>query len=233
MISVPVVVLTNDNHLWCLRPFMHQFRKYWPDQEVTVYGFAKPEFTLLPTFSFVSIGRQMPAIQWSNALMSVLQRIGNDFFVLMLEDYWLTDRVDEECVEAAVAFTKERIGVLRVDLTADRVSFQHQDAGTYRGYEMVRSNAHAAYLMSFQAGVWDRNMLRQALVPNESPWDTEIQGTIRIRYKKWGIYGTRHHPIKYQPCVRRQGISMKFFNKLPAEDQDMLRWIIPDRIAWF
>ena len=88
--TVPITVLTNDKHLWLLDGFQYLWNKYC-GLPVTIYGFATPN-NLQPNFNFVSLGEQLPAEKWSNGLLKMLDMIEDDYFILMLEDFWLCEK---------------------------------------------------------------------------------------------------------------------------------------------
>lgn len=117
-----IVVLTNDKHLWLLRPFAYLFNQFW-GAAVTVAGYGRPEFELPDNFSFVSIApHNYPANRWSDGLIWVLNHMTRSHVILMLEDYWLNAPVNEGCVAMMFRYAWQNPDVLRIDLTADRVT---------------------------------------------------------------------------------------------------------------
>ena len=123
MSNYRVVVSTCDKYLPYLKPFIHQFNMYWSkDQQVLVAGFTRPDFDMPRNFHFHSIGRQedYPIEKWSDSIIKLLHYIPDETIVFMLEDYWLTDKVDVEGVQLLVNYAREHQEVVRIDLTPDR-----------------------------------------------------------------------------------------------------------------
>ena len=96
---IPITVLTNDNHLWLLNGFQYLWNKYC-GLPVTIYGFSEPD-NLSPSFNFRSLGEQLPASQWSDGLLRMLDDIDSDLFILLLEDYWLYEQVERNRIYKA------------------------------------------------------------------------------------------------------------------------------------
>lgn len=55
------IVLVADKYLWCLRPFMHLWRKYC-GLPALIAGFTPPPFPLADGFTFHSIGARKSEI---------------------------------------------------------------------------------------------------------------------------------------------------------------------------
>jgi hypothetical protein len=223
VIDVPVIVLTSDQYLWALRGFSLLFNRYWGEhQPVQVFGFRAPDFELPSNFSFRSIAPiNYPKRRWSEGLFRALSILGSRYALLMLEDYWLRAPVDIDVIDASYVAIETRSDILRVDLSADRVSKAHQNYAAGRRsdsskFKIIRSSNKAPYLMSFQAAIWDVSLLQQALRPEESPWEAEVNGSKRLYAKPSPlILGTDAHPLKYTPVLRhhRPGINLKGFDR--------------------
>lgn len=185
-----VIVLTSDKYLHALKPYAWLFNKYWSaEQEVLVAGFTPPRFALPKNFSFHSIGKfaDYPVGRWSDALIKLLEEIPDEAFVLMLEDYWISRAVDVRGVQMLYDYACQFGYVLRLDLTTDRL-FAHgprypgdiPDYGQLGHLDLIRSEPTSQYHMSMMTGVWRRDNLLKVLVPDESPWQVELDGTRRV-----------------------------------------------------
>lgn len=228
-----VTVYTNDNSLWLLNGFQYLFKKYWSsDTKVRVVGYSKPNKGLLQkNFYFHSIDRRnYAASEWSTGVIKSLDTFienGEEFFIFMLEDYWLSETVQQANLSILLEFMKQQPrNVLRLDLTSDRC--QHSRYITDRkiiqnDIEVVRTSSNAPYQMSFQAGIWNIKLLREVLRPFESPWQSEIEGSKRLAEagEKYVVLGTTSPPLRYQPVYRSKRVSVDI-SKLNNEDQKMI-----------
>lgn len=199
----PIVTLVSDKYLWALRPFAHQFNKYWSkDLEVKIVGFSLPPFSLPENFSFVSLGKMedYPAEKWSDALIKFLtSEFLSPHFILMLEDYWLARPVDTRAIDLLGEYMSSHPEVLRVDITADRLyAGGMEDYGYCEYLDLIRSSPQSQYHMSLQAGIWNRDLMLRYLRRGENPWEFELNGTSRLSGDPQVlVLGTRQRPVRY------------------------------------
>lgn len=226
-----VTVYTNDKNLWLLQGFQHLFKKYWsPSQKVRVVGYSQPKNgTLLDNFYFVSIdSRNYPVSDWSTGIMRSLElflKAGEEFIIFMLEDYWLMEPVNLVALRTLTEYMYDQSrNILRMDLTSDRCQHRRYALGTNKigDLELVRTSADSPYQMSFQAGIWNIQLLLEILRPYESPWQSEIAGSKRLAglgNNEYLVYGTHSCPVRYQPVYRTKRASVDI-SKLAPEDHD-------------
>lgn len=196
------VVLTSDKGNWAIPGFLHQWNKYC-GQSITIVGFTPPACKC----DFVSLGKfeDYPVEKWSNGLSKALDVLGEDHIMLMLEDYWLIRPVDWRLVNGCYEwFKKFHPDALRFCLTSDRLYTKDVSDAGYIDWIDVIEAGHDGYQVSFQASIYNAAQLRRILVPGETPWQVEIQGTGRLErlnpYPR--VFGTRQWLIRYQVMVR-------------------------------
>lgn len=234
MLNVPVVVLTNDKHLWCLKPFSYCFNTFWDHRQIVdVWGFNAPKRKLPSNFVFHSIGRQnYPVNKWTNGLAQVLRQLTCRHFILLLEDYWFTHKVNQQVVHEVVRIaneTNER--VLRIDLSADRFSKRHYHVQDYDGFKLIGTRANSLYQMSYQAAVWNRELLLEVLVMGETPWQSEVEGTKRLAKRTdLLVWGTNAQPLKYIPAVRSHKRGLQHMQRMPEPHRTRLQRFLPKGI---
>ncbi|MCK4816952.1 hypothetical protein KA005_14380 [bacterium] len=227
-----VTVYTNDKNLWLLSGFQYLFKKYWSaKEEVRYVGYAPPgNGTLTGEFTFVSIARRnYPASEWSTGILRSLDKFiedGEEFMIMMLEDYWLIEEVNVEVVADLCNFMDEQPRkILRLDLTADRCTRRRYSTNFAKvgDTQIIRTSADSPYQMSYQAGIWNLKLMREILQPYENPWQSEVAGTKRLEAAgdKYTVLGTTSPPVRYQPVYRSKRCSLDI-SKLPTEDHDMM-----------
>lgn len=203
-----IIVMTSDKSQDAMLPgFAHLFNKYWYKyQPVTVCGFTKPNLTLPKNFAYVSLGNfsDYPAQRWSNALLQVLDRVAEEHFILMLDDYWLFRHVDIPGVGILYDYMRQFRYVLKTDLCLDRMG---ADWGRYiQGFntygvaghlDLIHSPAGSNYQMSLWGGMWNRDLMRQFIVPYETAQQIELNGTHRVNAagNNVVVLGTRQAPV--------------------------------------
>lgn len=221
-----VIVMTSDKYLPALRPFAHLFNKYWSkDIDVLVAGFARPQFDLPENFKFASLGKQeqFPFHMWSDALMKVLDKIKDEAFILMLEDYWLTRHVNLEAVGILYRYAIQFKYILKMDLTGDRLYAHGADLtyDTVSYLDLVKSMPGSPYHMSLMTGVWRKDNLRRVLKRDESPHDLELVGTTRASHMQdLVVLGTRQWPVRHTLGLRGGDHTKLNLTELKKKDVD-------------
>jgi hypothetical protein len=218
MSNYRVIVSTCDKYLPYLKPFIHQFNKYWGnEQRVLVAGFTQPDWDMPNNFRFHSIGKMKdyPIDKWSDSIIALLRYITDDVVVFMLEDYWLTRQVDIEGVQLLVDYARTHTEVVRIDLTSDRYDTMRNHP-EYKGLydykmgklghlDLVRSPNGAPYSLAMITSVWRKDNILKVLEPGWNPWQVEIEGTRNV-YKhgdEMCVIGTENNPVPHCVGIRR------------------------------
>lgn len=226
------IIMTSDKYIQAVRPFMYLWNKYFqPDfkQDNVICGFTPPDFELSPNFRFYSIGKfaDYPVNRWSDALISVLDEVADDVFLLVLEDYWLTRQVDTRAVKILYDYMRQFRYVLKIDLCGDRLYAMGADLnyGKVGHLDLIKSMPGSPYHMSLMGGLWSRDLLKKVIVPNETPWDIEISGTVRLsRYDSdILVLGTRQWPLRHTLAFRGGDAQKLLLDELQPKDVSELR----------
>lgn len=225
---IKVVVLTSDSYVWAVEPFSYLFQKYWSElQPVIVAGFSRPQFVLPSNFYFHKIDSiPYPAEKWSDALINVIDTaITDEYFILMLEDYWLTRTVDHRGVMACVEYMMARPNVLRFDLTSDRLYAGGAfDVEAWGSYDIIETPADTPYQFSTQAAIWSKTLMRQLLVPGRTGWETEIYTAPPADMR---VLGTRQMPVRYANAILKGKLDWGQINTINRYDREYVTRRIP------
>jgi hypothetical protein len=77
--------------------------------------------------------------------------------------------------------------------------------------------------MSYQAAIWNRDLLLEILVPKETAQESEVNGTKRLRGRDdIKVLGTLERPLVYQPVYRAHRNRMQL-DKIPAGQLNAMR----------
>ena len=228
--NIPLFVITSDKYLGALKGFSYLFNKYWGrDQGVIVAGFQAPDFLLPDNFHFHSLGdmADYPVGKWSNALIKLLHDYSKvEVFGLMLEDYWISRPVDRNAISILYWYMKQFKYVLKMDLCADRLyAAGATDYDNCGHLDLMRSDPASQYHMSLMTGLWNRELMLRYLIPDESPWDVELQGTPRVREDAGEVLvlGTRQWPIRHILAHRRGDPSEMSLDGLKLNDIEYMQ----------
>lgn len=119
-------------------------------------------------------GRVMP---WGNRLRLCLKNIDTKYVVLLLDDFYPLERVDQPRIEQCISWMNKNPNI--AVFTFNSVPRENIRDGKFPGFE--KRPRDGEYRFNCQPAVWRRERLIEFLKPKESPWDWEIIGSIRSR----------------------------------------------------
>ena len=224
-----VFIRTCDARLPALRVMLHLINRHWyPNPEVVVGGYARPDWPLPPNVIFHSLGenRDYPVGRWSNATAKLLHEVPDEVFVLLLEDFWPTRDVDGRAIDILADYARQFTYVARIDLTGDRLYAGGADLnyGHVAHLDLIKSMPGSPYHLSLMGGIWRREHLLRHLTPNWSPWDCELQGTTQLSHDQQVIVlGTRQWPLRHTLAFRAQEPGRVLTDELDLADLAELR----------
>lgn len=204
--TVRIFILTSDVTLWALRGCLWLLDRYWPQHPpVLVGGYTPPAWPLPAGVRFLSLGAfaDFPAGRWSDGLHAFLQGQSDDIICWHMDDFWLVRPVDDAGVRLLYQHLQGNPHLARIDLTTDRLyAANMQAAGPLGHLHLVSTPPATPYQLSFQAGLWRREALRQYLVLGESAGETEIRGSLRMTHAAANVLGTVEAPVAYKIVVQ-------------------------------
>lgn len=142
------------------------------------------------------------------------------------EDYWLRDRVLlTPLLDIYNWLMSVDMPVLRFDLSLDRASKKHArqfPAPVRPKNTVIETPPNSAYQMSYQAGLWNVDLMLKFLVKNEDPWKSEIEGSKRLKGRRdIIILGSTLRIMNYRPVYRSKKSKLDL-SSLPYEVKDLI-----------
>lgn len=231
-----LVITTCDKYHHHLRVMLHQLQKYWrPLPDITIVGFKHPEFALPDGVEFYSVGdvSDYPINRWTDAVIAYLRtRPLDEVFVLALDDYYLVRPVDNRMVVVLRDYMRQFGYVIKMDLAEDRLhaygtdleygEINYEDGGHI---DLIKSDPKSQYHASLWPGLWRNEHLLRLLLPGQTPWQVEIDGTVRLRNMTDVIVlGTKQSIVEICLGARGgNGAGEMSISGLKVEDQDELK----------
>jgi len=218
--QLPIVVLTCDKYDWLLSGFAYLFNRYWhtPDQPVIVAGFRQPPCALPANFKFQPIAAT-ETLSWCEHIRKFAVQLP-DYFVLLLDDYWLCQPVEptklHRLLDTFIARKSDK-----ADLSGNTVSFGADSLPGSK--EFVIAHQHAKYRTSTQPAIWTKRYLLRHTTQRRSIWDFERLSGREARNDGAEIiaYNQALVPVYSYANVCRKG----------KADPRHIRYIKPDDIA--
>jgi len=233
--EIKEIVACSDKYRWALQPYIYLHNKYWSElQPAMVALYTPPEFTLPRNFRAKSIAiPEYPKEKWADGVMKFLADFNEDFFILMLEDYWLTRTVNHEAINCLADYMDNHRDVIRMDLTSDRqYAGNMRDVDTWGHYDIIEAR-HSQYQMSLQAGIWNKllfgNVISRLGENFRSAWDVELNGTTVIDTLGYRVLGTRQQPIRYCNGMNNAISDKANFSGLSDVDINEIKMMIPKK----
>lgn len=192
--SCTIVVSSCDSYedAWC--PFFTLFKKQWPlcpfpivlNTESKEYQFEGLDISIKKLY------KSNESIGWSHRLKKVLSEIDSEYVIMLLDDFFLEDLVNEavinQCIEWMCADPKIAVFYF---MPSSQVGSKD---GKYDGFALMPQNAR--YRLNCQAALWRRNFLIKCLRDHENPWQFETWGSVRSRRYSEEFYAISDPKLK-------------------------------------
>lgn len=176
--QVALIVHTCDRYQLLYKGFAYFFKKYW-DWAIPVNCYIATEEVDANLADFKNIKSGKGA--WSDRLRNLLDQIEEDYVLYFQEDMWLNRPVSKAFIEELIKKTIQNKW-LQVKLNSSDVFITESTNQYIAGFNVAHiNNKSSKYLMSHQVTLWNKQFLKEQLLPNEDPWRNERRGTARLK----------------------------------------------------
>ena len=179
-----ILVNSCDNYEDCWMPFFKLLKKYWPERKFPIILNTESkkfdyEDMKITTFNIPEKFKEKN-FSWSKRLKNVLQRIDSKYIIFMLDDFFITDYVDNKEIDKVINWMEndKSIGVFSF-YPVEQNKFEDYKDRKYKKY--VLRNRKGPYRYNCQIAVWNRKFLISCLRNYESPWEWELMGNVRSK----------------------------------------------------
>lgn len=177
-------------------PFFTLVKRHWPDFDYRVYLCTDSKQFFFEGFDIFCPLKMRDGSTWSENLMALLELVGEEYVLLMLDDFWLKADVDVNRLHRYEQMMKEdqNIGFIclvhQLEPSADNpISLDYP--------ELIKYGSQTLYRVTTQAGLWRRDYLLSLLRRHESAWWFEMFGSKRSRRSKYRSYAVRESIFDY------------------------------------
>lgn len=167
--DVTVLMLTCKKFEQCWEPFFILFKKYWPNCPFElIMGTDSGNYDKIKT---IEVGEDLG---WIKNCLYILKKIKSKKVIIFFEDFLPCEPFNSKRIEELVQISiNNNIGCLRLQPCPGPTIDWEKDTSL----GVLEKNA--PYRFSWQTAIWDREFLISLLDPNETPWQTEINGSKR------------------------------------------------------
>lgn len=157
--------------------------KYWPDRPKTYLANSE----LNPEYTGVEIINAGPNSEWSKKVQIALDRIETPYVLLLLEDFFITEYVDNKKIEEAIQLI-EKDGILFYQLLVQLIKQTWEKGTPYKDNRNIKViPPNKKYGINLQAAIWNKDFLKKTVgSENYNAWEFEVKqlGTDNYNSKK-------------------------------------------------
>ncbi|WP_277235154.1 hypothetical protein [Phocaeicola salanitronis] len=180
-----ILVNTCDRFEDCWQPFFKLWSIYWKDCTGRIYlnteykDYSYPGINIIPVKGCAAhhIPRNQ-RISWSICLRWALESINTDIVLYMQEDYFLTNKVDNEKVEYYVSLMENNPDITCIQLTSEGIPATNKSSID----QLYHSDNNYFSYVSCQASLWRKDVLLKLIRDYETAWNFEWWGSKRAKY---------------------------------------------------
>ena len=180
--EIPVILHSMDSYSKFWNPWYHLFNLHCKNHGPIIFLSEEKEPDFVNDVTHIKTGEG----EWGERLLIALEQIESEFVFYMQEDFWcikdfeLTDNILEMFEEYKMdqLHIKENINLIKTIKIKDNLLKFAQDS---------------EYTQNHQFGLWRKNKLKDNVLPNENPWENEINGSIRLNKNPHNIYLLDYH----------------------------------------
>jgi hypothetical protein len=170
-----VIVNSCDKYEEAWGPFFSLMRKYWRNLCFEIVLNTETKQYHREDIKITCINSPAEAKTWGARAKYVLQQIKTPYVIILLEDFFLQDYVNNDEIESCISKMDSNPNI--AVFYFKKITGFDEISEEYPEYILMKENKQ--YKLNCQAAMWRRKVLIDLLDENESPWDFESFGQIR------------------------------------------------------
>ncbi len=185
--------LDDYSDLW--DPFFSIFFRYWPDCPYPVYLMSNSKRYNHDRVTTVNVGGGKV---WGTNVKKAMAQIPTPYILFLLEDIFLCERVDTARIQQIIDYvTKEDAAC--VYLVPD--PYPNEEYPNTIGLSAIKKGTK--YRLSLRPAIWNKKVFDELIIAGESPWDMEVDGTLRSDKIDAPFLGVKKPAIRFHAGIRR------------------------------
>lgn len=190
-----LVVSSCDNYSDLWKPYFSLLSRHWPDVPFPVALITEEKRPDFPGVRPLCVGANL---DWSTRLKRSIDAVGTPYVLLTLEDFFIRRPVDSARILALFdEMQRRQLKMLRlIPRPGPTTAVQNREYGAIE--------PGTPFSVSTQAAFWDVDTLRRLIVPGESIWEFELNGTMR-KTDQHGFAAVWRDALPYRHHVVERG----------------------------
>ena len=164
--NMAIAVISFDKYSDIWDVFALCLNRFWPSRAYNTYLVTN---NAQPSYEGITVVTSGDEISWSHRVRTALDSIQEDYVLLLLEDYLISEKVDDAKVTDALEYMKEQ------DLDYLRIAPIPKLKGT-KSAKFSAITPNMVYGVNLQAAIWKKEYLLKTLADgNFSAWEFEAR----------------------------------------------------------
>jgi hypothetical protein len=199
MSQIPILVISCDKYADIWEPFFSIFWKRWPDCPYPVYLGTNQKTYPDKRVTTITIGDD---INWASGVLAMLDQLDCEYFILLLEDFLIKQKVQTDAIERFVHIAIEHnVGNLRLSPLPAPTPLPSKRVDRFPDLGIVQ---HCdPYRVSTQPAIWKVATLRKLLLSGMTAWEFEEIGSQMSEYIDDIFWGPFKPLIVYDHCIEK------------------------------
>lgn len=202
--DMTILVSSCDKYSPLWEPFFHLLFKHWPsllseNKDIPIMLIANTKQFPNARIQTLRIANER---SWSDNMIEALTNVKTKYVLIMLEDYWIQESVDQQkLIKIVQQMNKDNLKMVQISYNNPK----YHSGKAYKNIpDAVYTDKFAQYKASLQMAIWDKKTLKYLLRPGENPWAFELAGTIRSHgYPGIFLNISSNYPIRYLNATRQ------------------------------
>lgn len=200
----------------------------WPDRPATWLVTDAPTDRKLSGVEIIAAGM---GLEMPDRLVAALEKIQSEYIILTLDDYFFTQRIEQEKIDRALQFMEEN-NVDYVQLYPQPRDFLRRDGAKeskkYPGIYMLDIRK-GNYKVVLTPGIWRRDFMLKTLKGGMNAWRYEVSLTDTAREVGAVCATSNCGELPYLDVIRKGKLLRKayrYFQKNPIyrSDREVMKW---------
>lgn len=164
--KLSIIVNSCDRYKDCWKPFLFSIDKYWPDCPYDIYILSNFESIQWHNATFIKVGM---LYGFGNEMSFALNKINSDYVLYMQEDYFLSQKVNTEAIEAHLQHCITN-NVDQLKLSTDG---SNRDKYRIEQSDYCINPMDKPYAINTDISIWNRDSFIKVCFPDTTIWDWE------------------------------------------------------------
>ena len=169
--DLTVLIVGFDGYVDVWNHDIELMNKFWRERPRTILANSE----LNPHYENVEVINTGPNSEWSKKVQFALDKINTPYVMLLLEDFFITDYVDNDRLESVMKLIKED-GIKFYQISVQLIKQNWEKGRPYKNNkDIIIIPSDKKYGINLQAAIWEKKFLLNTVgTGNYNAWEFEV-----------------------------------------------------------